>query len=198
MDQDLRAAQRDHQQRAQRRHVHGSPGRRPATARPRPARPAGHRAHAHAATSSEPEAIRYEGPRPSLRSRATPPALETAVLNLLDNAVKYSKEQVAGRGRGRGERRRAGPPAGARPRHRHEPHPPSASSSTRFYRIGSEVRRSRAGHRARALHRARGGEGAPRHGHGGQPGPRPRLDLHHHPARPPRGRPPEAPRWLGS
>src|SRR6185503_14987344 len=40
------------------------------------------------------DALLFEGPR-ELALRGDAPALETAVLNLLDNAVKYSKEPVA-------------------------------------------------------------------------------------------------------
>ena len=59
------------------------------------------------------------------RGAATPQALETAVLNLLDNAVKYSKDRVEievevwGDGDGQAHAARA------RPRHRHEPHAPA-------------------------------------------------------------------------
>jgi two-component system sensor histidine kinase SenX3 len=89
------------------------------------------------------EAIRFEGP-PTLKIVGDPRALETAVLNLLDNAVKYSKDKVdilvqlgrddrdqailrirdQGIGIGRAHLRLI---------------------FTRFYRIGAEVRRSRTG-----------------------------------------------------
>ena len=75
------------------------------------------------------EALRYEGPE-ALVLRGDAGALETAVLNLLDNAVKYSRDAVQVRGRGRERRRRPGAAARARPRHRHEPRPHRASSST--------------------------------------------------------------------
>jgi signal transduction histidine kinase len=90
------------------------------------------------------EAIRYEGPA-TLSLMGDPAALETAVLNLLDNAVKYSKDnqvdvsvelarnddglavlRVSDRGMGinRSQLR---------------------TIFKRFYRIGSEVRRNRPG-----------------------------------------------------
>ena len=89
------------------------------------------------------KAIRYEGP-PSLRLAGDAQALETAVLNLLDNAVKYSKDVVRieveiwsdgdgqahllVRDHGMGISRTQLP-----------------FIFTRFYRIGSEVRRSQIG-----------------------------------------------------
>jgi signal transduction histidine kinase len=88
-------------------------------------------------------AIRYQGPD-SLRVAGDAQALETAVLNLLDNAVKYSKDKVEidlevwGDGDGQ---------AHVRVRD----HGIGISRTqlpfifTRFYRIGAEVRRSRTG-----------------------------------------------------
>ncbi len=89
------------------------------------------------------ETIRYVGP-PSLRLAGDAQALETAVLNLLDNAVKYSKDVVRieveiwsdgdgqahllVRDHGMGISRTQLP-----------------FIFTRFYRIGSEVRRSQIG-----------------------------------------------------
>jgi signal transduction histidine kinase len=90
-----------------------------------------------------PESVSYQGPD-ALGLMGDPAALETAVLNLLDNAVKYSREQVRveveldhdgdgqarlrvrdhGVGIGRGHLR---------------------FIFNRFYRIGSEVLRSRTG-----------------------------------------------------
>jgi signal transduction histidine kinase len=86
--------------------------------------------------------IRYEGPA-SLTLKGDAPGLETAVLNLLDNAVKYSKETIdvavdlgleAGQARLRVSDRGVG---------MSRPH--LSFVFNRFYRIGSEVRRSRTG-----------------------------------------------------
>jgi signal transduction histidine kinase len=89
------------------------------------------------------EAIRYEGPE-SLRLTGDAQALETAVLNLLDNAVKYSRERLAIEVEVWGD--------GDRQAHvRVRDHGIGMSRThlpfifTRFYRIGSEVRRSRTG-----------------------------------------------------
>jgi signal transduction histidine kinase len=77
-----------------------------------------------------------------LRGDAT--ALETAVLNLLDNAVKYSKESVqieveVGRdGDGQAHLRVSDHGVGMTRAH-------IAFIFNRFYRIGAEVRRSRPG-----------------------------------------------------
>jgi signal transduction histidine kinase len=89
------------------------------------------------------EAIRYEGPE-ELRILGDAAALETAVLNLLDNAVKYSKEAVEvavelGRdGDGQAHLRVRDHGVGMSRAH-------IAFIFNRFYRIGAEVRRSRPG-----------------------------------------------------
>jgi two-component system sensor histidine kinase SenX3 len=89
------------------------------------------------------QAVSYKGPS-SLLLKADASALETAVLNLLDNAVKYSAEQVVvkvrlteeqnGFARLTVEDRGVGMDRA----HLH-------LIFNRFYRIGSEVRRSRTG-----------------------------------------------------
>jgi two-component system sensor histidine kinase SenX3 len=90
-----------------------------------------------------PEGVTYEGPG-ALRLRGDPEALETAVLNLLDNAVKYSKEPV------RVEVVVEAPGDGQAVL-RVTDHGIGISRSQlrqifgRFYRIGSEVRRSHPG-----------------------------------------------------
>jgi signal transduction histidine kinase len=89
------------------------------------------------------EAIRYQGPE-TLRIPGNAAALETAVLNLLDNAVKYSKEAVevevelGGDGDGQAQLRVRDQGIGMSRAH-------IAFIFNRFYRIGSEVRRSRTG-----------------------------------------------------
>jgi len=89
------------------------------------------------------EAIRYEGPD-GLRVAGDPQALETAVLNLLDNAVKYSKERVEIEVEVWGD-------ADGQAHVRVRDHGIGMSRThlpfifTRFYRIGAEVRRSRTG-----------------------------------------------------
>jgi two-component system sensor histidine kinase SenX3 len=88
-------------------------------------------------------AIRYEGPE-SLRVAGDPQALETALLNLLDNAVKYSKEKVEVELEVWGD-------ADGQAHVRVRDHGIGMSRTalpfifTRFYRIGAEVRRSRTG-----------------------------------------------------
>lgn len=88
-------------------------------------------------------AIRYNGPgRLSLRGDAA--AIETAVLNLLDNAIKYSKEklqidvEVGNHGDGQAHLRVRDYGVGMSRAH-------LAFIFNRFYRIGTEVRRSRPG-----------------------------------------------------
>ena len=87
--------------------------------------------------------IRYEGPD-SLTLRGDAAALETAVLNLLDNAVKYSREAVEvgvelkADGAGRAQLRVRDRGIGMSRAH-------IAFIFNRFYRIGAEVRRSRTG-----------------------------------------------------
>jgi signal transduction histidine kinase len=89
------------------------------------------------------EAIRYEGPE-SLVLLGQPTGLETAVLNLLDNAVKYSRERVdvqveVGRnGDGQVHLRVKDSGIGMTRTH-------LRFVFNRFYRIGSEARRSRTG-----------------------------------------------------
>jgi len=89
------------------------------------------------------EAIRYEGDE-ALTIRGHAGALETAVLNLLDNAVKYSKDpvqvdvEVRGGGDGLAHLRVRDRGIGMSRAH-------LAFIFNRFYRIGSEVRRSRTG-----------------------------------------------------
>ncbi|HUL78204.1 MAG TPA: HAMP domain-containing sensor histidine kinase, partial [Vicinamibacteria bacterium] len=89
------------------------------------------------------EAIRYEGPD-TLRVSGDPQALETAVLNLLDNAVKYSRDrllveiEVWGDADGQAHLRVRDHGIGMSRTH-------LPFIFTRFYRIGAEVRRSRAG-----------------------------------------------------
>lgn len=89
------------------------------------------------------EALRYEGPE-SLVLRGDATGLETAVLNLLDNAVKYSRERVDVR-----VRLSKGPDA--RARLEVKDHGIGMSRAhlafvfNRFYRIGAEVRRSHTG-----------------------------------------------------
>jgi|SRR5579862_9558219 signal transduction histidine kinase len=89
------------------------------------------------------DAIRYHGPE-SLMLRGDGAALETALLNLLDNAVKYSKEKVAVDVEVESDE-------GARARVRVRDQGIGMNRAhlrfifNRFYRIGSEVRRSRPG-----------------------------------------------------
>jgi two-component system sensor histidine kinase SenX3 len=87
--------------------------------------------------------IRYLGPE-SLQLAGDPQALETAVLNLLDNAVKYSKEgvriEVETWGDGDGQAHLLVRDHGMGISRTQLPF-----IFTRFYRIGSEVRRSRTG-----------------------------------------------------
>jgi two-component system sensor histidine kinase SenX3 len=91
----------------------------------------------------EPEAVTYEGPA-SLRVSGDAAALETAVLNLLDNAVKYSTErphvQVEAGANGDGQAFLRVRDQGVGISRAHLPF-----IFNRFYRIGPEVRRSRAG-----------------------------------------------------
>ena len=85
----------------------------------------------------------YKGPE-SLRIRGDAAALETALLNLLDNAVKYSREQVrveielAANGDGQASLRVRDHGIGMSRHH-------LRLIFNRFYRIGAEVRRSRTG-----------------------------------------------------
>jgi len=89
------------------------------------------------------EAIRYEGPD-GLRLAGDAQALETALLNLLDNAVKYSKDRVQIEVETWGD-------ADGQAHVRVRDHGIGMSRAhlpfifTRFYRIGAEVRRSRTG-----------------------------------------------------
>jgi signal transduction histidine kinase len=91
------------------------------------------------------EAFTYEGPE-SLHLRGDAEALETAVLNLLDNAVKYSKEpnqvkvevEVAANGDGQAHLRVRDHGVGMSRAH-------LRFIFNRFYRIGREVRRSHTG-----------------------------------------------------
>lgn len=89
------------------------------------------------------EAVRYLGPE-SLILKGDAAALETAVLNLLDNAVKYSKDsvhveiEVLRNGDGQAHVRVRDHGIGMSRAH-------IALIFNRFYRIGSEVRRSRPG-----------------------------------------------------
>jgi signal transduction histidine kinase len=89
------------------------------------------------------EAIRCEGPE-SLALIGDAQALETAVLNLLDNAVKYSKDKVqvdvtlGAHGDGQAFLRVRDHGVGISRAH-------LAFIFKRFYRIGTEVRRSRPG-----------------------------------------------------
>ena len=91
----------------------------------------------------EPEAMSYEGPA-SLRVAGDAAALETAVLNLLDNAVKYSADHVR-------VAVEAGPSGDGQAYLRVRDQGVGISRAhlpfifNRFYRIGPEVRRSRAG-----------------------------------------------------
>jgi two-component system sensor histidine kinase SenX3 len=89
------------------------------------------------------ETIRYEGP-PSLHIAGDAQALETAVLNLLDNAVKYSKDKVRIEvevwGDGDGQAHLLVRDHGMGISRTQLPF-----IFTRFYRIGSEVRRSQTG-----------------------------------------------------
>jgi two-component system, OmpR family, sensor histidine kinase SenX3 len=90
-----------------------------------------------------PGAIQYQGTE-ALVIRGDADALETAVLNLLDNAVKYSKDpvrvevEVRGGGDGLAFLRVRDHGIGMSRAH-------LAFIFNRFYRIGSEVRRSRTG-----------------------------------------------------
>jgi signal transduction histidine kinase len=90
-----------------------------------------------------PEAMRYAGPG-SLTLLGDAQALETAVLNLLDNAVKYSRDHVevevelAQDGDGQAQLRVRDHGIGMSRAH-------LAFVFKRFYRIGAEVRRSRTG-----------------------------------------------------
>jgi signal transduction histidine kinase len=89
------------------------------------------------------EVIRYEGPE-SLLVLGNALGLETAVLNLLDNAVKYSKDKVdvevelARNGDGQAHLRVKDKGIGMTRTH-------LRFIFNRFYRIGSEARRSRTG-----------------------------------------------------
>jgi len=89
------------------------------------------------------EAFDYEGPD-SLTVRGDAAALETAVLNLLDNAVKYSKEpvrvevEVSSDGDGQAHLRVRDHGIGMTRAH-------LRFIFNRFYRIGTEVRRSHTG-----------------------------------------------------
>lgn len=89
-----------------------------------------------------PEAIRYRGPH-SLTLGGDAGALETAVLNLLDNAVKYSGDQVeidVGLSSFDGSAHLAVRDRGIGMTRAH-----LRFIFNRFYRIGTEVRRSRRG-----------------------------------------------------
>src|SRR6266571_353157 len=89
------------------------------------------------------ESFAYAGPE-SLRLRGDAQALETAVLNLLDNAVKYSKEkvevevEVGADGDGQAHLRVRDHGIGMSRAH-------LRFIFNRFYRIGAEVRRSHTG-----------------------------------------------------
>jgi signal transduction histidine kinase len=91
------------------------------------------------------EAFSYEGPD-SLHLRGVAEALETAIVNLLDNAVKYSKEpsearvevEVGAHGDGQAYLRVRDHGVGMSRAH-------LRFIFNRFYRIGSEVRRSHTG-----------------------------------------------------
>ncbi len=89
------------------------------------------------------EAVSYDGPD-TLMLKGDAAALETAVLNLLDNAVKYSRETVQveielqRNGDGQAHVRVRDHGIGMSRAH-------LAFIFNRFYRIGSEVRRSRPG-----------------------------------------------------
>src|SRR5438093_456689 len=89
------------------------------------------------------ESFAYAGPE-SLRLRGDAQALETAVLNLLDNAVKYSKErvevevEVGSDGDGQAHLRVRDHGIGMSRAH-------LRFIFNRFYRIGAEVRRSHTG-----------------------------------------------------
>jgi signal transduction histidine kinase len=89
------------------------------------------------------ESIRYEGPA-SLHLAGDAQALETAVLNLLDNAVKYSRDEVRIEvevwGDGDGQAHLLVRDHGMGISRTQLPF-----IFTRFYRIGSEVRRSQTG-----------------------------------------------------
>ena len=90
-----------------------------------------------------PEVVQCEGPE-ALLLRGDAAALETAVLNLLDNSVKYSKERVqveveiGSHGDGQAFLRVRDHGIGMTRAH-------LAWVFNRFYRIGTEVRRSRPG-----------------------------------------------------
>ncbi len=89
------------------------------------------------------EDIRWQGPE-ALLLRGDAQALETAVLNLLDNAVKYSKDRIqvevelGSHGDGQAFLRVRDHGVGMSRAH-------LAFIFNRFYRIGTEVRRSRPG-----------------------------------------------------
>ena len=88
-------------------------------------------------------AVIYSGP-PSLLLKGDSTALETAVLNLLDNAVKYSTDQVAVKVKLVEEQNGfARPSVADRGVGMNRAH--LRFIFTRFYRIGSEVRRSSTG-----------------------------------------------------
>jgi len=90
-----------------------------------------------------PESFSYDGPE-GLHLRGDAQALETAVVNLLDNAVKYSKDkvevavQVAADGDGQAQLRVRDHGIGMSRSH-------LRFVFNRFYRIGAEVRRSHTG-----------------------------------------------------
>ena len=87
--------------------------------------------------------VSYSGP-PSLLLKGDPTALETAILNLLDNAVKYSADQVMVKVKlveeANGFARLSVQDRGVGMNRTH-----LRFVFNRFYRIGSEVRRSRTG-----------------------------------------------------
>jgi signal transduction histidine kinase len=89
------------------------------------------------------ESFAYVGPE-TLRLRGDAPAIETAVLNLLDNAVKYSKEKVE-------VEVEVGTDGDGQAHLRVRDHGIGMSRAhlrfifNRFYRIGAEVRRSHTG-----------------------------------------------------
>ena len=88
-------------------------------------------------------AVSYSGPQ-SLLLKGDPTALETAILNLLDNAVKYSADQVTVKVKlveeANGFARLSVQDRGVGMNRAH-----LRFVFNRFYRIGSEVRRSRTG-----------------------------------------------------
>ncbi len=122
-----RAAQLHHQQRPQRRDVHGPAGGRSPAARPGPGRPPRDRAHRHPPPApGGGDSLRGAG-RPVGGRR--PPGARDGRPEPARQRGQVLEGPGRDRGRGVGRRRRPGPREGARPRHRDEPRRTCPSSS---------------------------------------------------------------------